>query len=135
MSAEYFLTNITGILGDPSNSVSKVTVFYWLDDHGSTGRTLSLVLHIKQKQSHNTYGCTRGRECTAPPYSRPQHYMGVNGQCHAPAALYPRKRAPGTHCTRGWVGSRAGLDMKVRGKILLPLPGIEPRSVRSQTLY
>jgi len=27
----------------------------------------------------------------------------------APAALYPRER-PGTHCTGGWVGLRAGLD-------------------------
>jgi len=34
---------------------------------------------------------------------------GVRGQRHAPAALYPRKR-PGTHCTGGWVGPRAGLD-------------------------
>jgi hypothetical protein len=36
------------------------------------------------------------------------------------------------------VGPRAGLDTEVRGKILLPLTGIEPRSpgrpVRSQTL-
>jgi len=34
---------------------------------------------------------------------------GVSGQQHAPAALYPRER-PGTHCTKGWVGPRAGLD-------------------------
>jgi hypothetical protein len=37
------------------------------------------------------------------------------------------------------VGPRAGLDTEVRGKILLPLPGIEPRSpgrpVHNQTLY
>jgi hypothetical protein len=32
-----------------------------------------------------------------------------SGQQHAPAVLYPRKR-PGTHCTGGWVGPRAGLD-------------------------
>ena len=32
------------------------------------------------------------------------------GQRHAPAALYSRER-PGTHCTGGWVGPRAGLDM------------------------
>jgi hypothetical protein len=36
------------------------------------------------------------------------------------------------------VGPRAGLDIEVKGKILLPLPGIEPRSpsypVRSQTI-
>ena len=35
--------------------------------------------------------------------------MGVGGHCHAPAALPPGKR-PGTHCTGGWVGPRAGLD-------------------------
>jgi len=34
---------------------------------------------------------------------------GVRGQRHAPAALYPRER-PGTHCTGGWVGPRAGMD-------------------------
>jgi hypothetical protein len=28
---------------------------------------------------------------------------------NAPAACYPRER-PGTHCTGGWVGPRAGLD-------------------------
>jgi len=33
---------------------------------------------------------------------------GVRGQRHAPAALYPRER-PGTYCTGGWVGPRAGL--------------------------
>jgi hypothetical protein len=33
----------------------------------------------------------------------------VRGQRHAPAALYPRER-PGSHCTGGWVGPRAGLD-------------------------
>jgi hypothetical protein len=35
--------------------------------------------------------------------------MEVGGQLHAPAALPPGKR-PGTHCTGGWVGPRAGLD-------------------------
>jgi hypothetical protein len=34
---------------------------------------------------------------------------GVGGQYHAPAALFPRKRAD-THCTGDWVGCRAGLD-------------------------
>jgi len=33
----------------------------------------------------------------------------VSGQQHAPAVLNPRER-PGTHCTGGWVGPRAGLD-------------------------
>jgi len=34
---------------------------------------------------------------------------GVGGQRHAPAALHPEKR-PGTYCTGGWVGPKAGLD-------------------------
>jgi hypothetical protein len=41
---------------------------------------------------------------------------GVSGQRHAPAALYLVERTPGTHCTGGWVGPRAGLDTEVRGK-------------------
>jgi hypothetical protein len=44
--------------------------------------------------------------------------MGVSGQRQAPAALYPRRRKdPGTHCTGGWVGPRAGLDTEARGEI------------------
>jgi hypothetical protein len=65
--------------------------------------------------------------------------MGVSGQGLAPAVLYPGGKDPGTHCTEGWVGLRAGLDTEARGTILSPLPGIEPRSPgcpsRSQTLY
>ena len=34
--------------------------------------------------------------------------MRVGGQRRAPAALPPGK-SPGTHCTGGWVGPRAGL--------------------------
>jgi hypothetical protein len=34
---------------------------------------------------------------------------GVRGQRHVPTVFYPRER-PGTHCTGGWVGPRAGLD-------------------------
>jgi hypothetical protein len=64
--------------------------------------------------------------------------MAVSGQRQAPATVYPRGKDPGTHCTGSWVGPGAGLDTEARGKILSPLPGIEPRSscraVRSQTL-
>jgi hypothetical protein len=50
--------------------------------------------------------------------------MGVSGQRHAPAALYPReKNPPGTHWIGGWVGLRAGLDAGARGKILCPCRG------------
>jgi len=35
--------------------------------------------------------------------------MGVGGQHQAPAALPPDTHC--THCTGGWVGHRAGLDL------------------------
>ena len=46
-------------------------------------------------------------------YFLPRHQKGVRGHRHAPAAPFPRER-PGTHCTGGWVGLRAGLNR--RGK-------------------
>ena len=49
--------------------------------------------------------------------------MGVGDQRHAPAAL-PSGR-PGTHCTGGWVGPRAGLDG--RAKSHSP-PGFDPQT-------
>jgi hypothetical protein len=62
--------------------------------------------------------------------------MGVSGQRHALAALYPRGKDPGTHWIGGWVGLRAGLDAVARKKILCPCPGSKrDRPARSQTLY
>jgi hypothetical protein len=77
---------------------------------------------------------TQGRRLgIAPTHSRPRHEMGVSGQRHAPAALTLGERTPGTHCTGGWVGPRAGLDTEDRGKILclcrgsnLDLPVVQP---------
>jgi hypothetical protein len=65
--------------------------------------------------------------------------MGVCGQLHAPAALYPQERTPGTHLTGGWWAPEPVWTQEVTGKILSPLPGIEPRSpgrpASTQTLY
>jgi hypothetical protein len=51
----------------------------------------------------------------------------------------PGERTPCAHCRRGWMSPSAGLDTEARGKILLSLPGIKPRSpgrpVLGQTLY
>jgi hypothetical protein len=63
----------------------------------------------------------------APAYLWPWHWMGVSGQRHALATLYPR----GKDWTGGWVGLRASLDTEARGKFFLPLPG---RPDHSQTL-
>jgi len=46
-----------------------------------------------------------------------------------PRPLYPLER-PGTHCTGGWVGPRAGLDES--GKSRHP-PGFDPRTVQPVT--
>ena len=57
----------------------------------------------------------------------------MSGQQHAPTALYPRER-PGTHCTGGWVGPRAGLDRCGNSR---PPPGFDPPTVQAvaQSLY
>ena len=58
--------------------------------------------------------------------------MGVGGQHHA-RPLYLLER-PGTHCTGGWVGPRAGLDGCGKSR---PPPGFYPQTVtaRSESLY
>ena len=43
-----------------------------------------------------------------------------------PRLLYPRER-PGTHCTGGWVGPRAGLE---GCGISRPLTGFDPWTVQ-----
>jgi hypothetical protein len=53
---------------------------------------------------------------------------GKRSESRPGRALAPCERTPGTHFSGGWVGPRAGLDTEARGKILSPLPGIEPRS-------
>ena len=52
--------------------------------------------------------------------------MGVGGQRQAPAALPPGKRLD-IHCTGGWVGPRAGLDVCGKSR---PPPGFDPRTVQ-----
>jgi len=48
----------------------------------------------------------------------------------------PGERTPGTHCTGGWVGPRAGLDTEARGKIRCLCRGSNlGRPVCCQTLY
>jgi hypothetical protein len=44
-------------------------------------------------------------------------------------SLAKGERTPGTHCTGGWVGPRAGLDTEATGKIISPVPGIKSISL------
>jgi hypothetical protein len=51
-------------------------------------------------------------------------------------AFTPGEKTPGTHCTGGWVGPRAGLDTEDRGKIFCLCRGSNPGfPVCSQALY
>jgi hypothetical protein len=65
--------------------------------------------------------------------------MGVSGQRHTPATLNPWGKDPRYPLDRRLGGLLNRSVTEARGKILLPLPGIEPRSpcrpVRSQTLH
>jgi hypothetical protein len=69
-----------------------------------------------------------GRGGTASTYSWPRHWMGWVVSVTSWPRFRRRKRTPLSHWKGGWVGPRAGLGTESRGKILLPLPGIEPRS-------
>jgi hypothetical protein len=75
----------------------------------------------------------------APTHSRTRQCMAWMVSVTPWPRFSPGERTPGTHCTGGWVGPRAGLDAEARGKTLSPLPGIEPRlpgrTDRSETLY
>jgi hypothetical protein len=62
----------------------------------------------------------------------------MSGQFHAPAALSPKEKAPGTHWIGVWVGPRAGLDDVEKRKFLtLPRNELRPlrRPTHNQSLY
>ena len=59
-------------------------------------------------------------------------YKRSEGSASRPGRMYPRER-PGTHCTGGWVGPRAGLDRC--GKFRLHRDSILDCPTRSQSLY
>ena len=60
-----------------------------------------------------------------------RHQMGWGGSAPRSGRLYRRER-PGTHCTGGWVGPRAGLDGR---KISSHRDSIPDCPARSQSLY
>jgi hypothetical protein len=94
---------------------------------------------LKLKQSHYTPRRRLGERRYSSYSFSTSALDGVSGQSHAWADLYAGERTTVTHWTGGWVDLRAGLDTEFRGKILLPLPVIDPRSpgrpARRQTLY
>jgi hypothetical protein len=63
--------------------------------------------------------------------------MGMS-QPNAPAALYTRGNAPGTHWTEGCVGPRAGLDIEARGygyQIAYSYTNMKIMSINAQHMF
>jgi hypothetical protein len=109
-----------------------------VNHHTHTTPLLSFIVKAKALPLHSTEALVRERRYSSYSFSI-SALDWVSGQRHAWPHFSPGERTLGTHCTGGWMGPRAGLETECRGKILLPVPGIEPRSpgspVRSQTLY
>jgi hypothetical protein len=59
--------------------------------------------------------------------------MGVSGQRHAPAALYPQGKGRRYALYRGWVGLRDGLNTEAIGRILYLSRDRTGRPVRHYT--
>jgi hypothetical protein len=74
--------------------------------------------HIKVKQSRYTPWRRLGERRYSSYSFTTSALDGGEWSASRPAELYPRERTPGTHCTGGSVGPRAGLDTEPRGKIL-----------------
>jgi hypothetical protein len=85
--------------------------------HGRHVFKLSLCFLIEHHSMKAYWGSGGG---IAPRILWRRHLMEVSAQLHAPAALPPGKRAPGTHLIGGWVGPRAVLDAVVKRKIPSP---------------
>jgi hypothetical protein len=99
----------------PSWPVSKVN-FTFYPTHFNNSKDKAVPVHPMK--------IYRGNRHTAPLFNF--ETTEVKGQLHAPAPLTPGKN-PGTHCTRGWVGPRAGLD----GCRKSQTKGNHPRTVQS----
>jgi hypothetical protein len=63
--------------------------------HSSTYlfRKITLICEVNQS-GYTPWRSLGGRVDIAPTHSRPWHQMGLSGQCHAPARLYPQGKDP-----------------------------------------
>jgi hypothetical protein len=99
---------------------------------------INLLSTVKQS-SYTPWRCLGGEEVQLLLIHDVGTRRGVSGQRHAPAALYPRGKAPRYPLYSRLGGPQSRSGHRGYRKNPLPLPGIEPRSpgrsVRSQTLY
>jgi hypothetical protein len=76
--------------------------------------------------THYAMKAYEGSGDIAPPFLT----SALDGEAWSASRPYrfgPGDRVASTHCVRGWVGSRTGLDAMEQKKVL-SLPGLEPRS-------
>jgi hypothetical protein len=79
-------------------------------DKGKVKQSYSIPMEAQEERRYSSYSFT-----TSPPDAVEWSASRLG------RAFTPGERTPGTHCTGGWVGPRAGLDTEARGKILLSL--------------
>jgi hypothetical protein len=106
-----------------------ITEVYWPQNHSCLEKSPQPATARARNKQSSPATCHRGAwgERRYSSYSFTTSALdGVNGQHHAPTALYPRERTPGTHWRGGWVGPRAGLDTEDRGKIICLCRGSNP---------
>ena len=110
-------------LNTAHKTIFQIAKFTEIGCKGQVKVMRTLVQAVRLCTGRTAYRESRGMT-TAP--------KGVRDQRHAPAALCLRER-PGTHCTGGWVGPRAGLDRC--GKSCSPWILSPDRPAHSQSLY
>ena len=90
---------------------------------------VNIIVKVKVSPLQATKALRVGRGI-ALPFLRPRHWRWGWGVSTTPRPLYPRER-PGTHCTGGWVGPRAGRAENLDPTVIRP----PDRPARSKSLY
>jgi hypothetical protein len=99
------------------------TIVFWVITRGKVKIKCTLVQALRLCTSRAAHRGSRG-------IAVPFLYHGTRrgwGVSVTPRPLFTPGESPGTHCTGGWVGPRAGLDRC--GKSRLP-PGFDPQTVQ-----
>jgi hypothetical protein len=118
------------------NSQLQNAKWLFLKACGTYSYYYALKGYVKLKLSRYAMQSPKGRRVIALTHSWPRHQMGVSGQRHSAATLYPVEKITVTHCIGGWVGPRASLNTEAREKIFYLCRGSNHvRPVCSQTLY
>jgi hypothetical protein len=89
-------------------------------------RVLILSSHWHQQSLYTPWRRLGERRCSSYSFTTSALDGGESSASRPGRDFTPGERTPGTQCTGGWVGPRAGLDTEVIGKILCPRRGSNP---------